>query len=66
MSSQYYDDEGMLIKKEGVLIKDYQMLTRWIKKYVPYQEIQKGNFIIKEYVSDELKELQDKDFIFTA
>lgn len=42
------------------------MLTRWIKKYVPYQEIKKGNYIIKEYVSDELKELQDKGFIFTA
>lgn len=66
ISSQYYDDKGMLKKKEGLFIKDYQMLTRWIKKYVPYQEIKKGNHMIKEYVSDGLIDLQDKGFIFTA
>ncbi len=62
ISDQYYDEGGILIKKDSVFVKDYKMLTRWIKKNIPYQEIKKGEFMVKEYVNDEMIELQDKGF----
>lgn len=62
MSDRYFDEKGDIIKKDITLIKDYQMLMRWIKKHVPYQEIKKGEYLIKEYVNDELKELQEDGF----
>lgn len=65
MANQYYDDSGYVISKEEMLLKDYRMLVCWIKKNVPYQKIKKGDHYIKEYVSDELKELQEKEFIFS-
>lgn len=61
----YYDDEGNLVKKEGILVKDYQILIRWIKKHVPYQEIKKGEYLVSEYVNDELKKMQEKGFVLT-
>lgn len=36
-----------------------------IKKYIPYQEIKKGEYLVKEYINDELKELQDGGFAIT-
>ena len=65
ISDQYYDENGILVKKDSVFIKDYRLLTRWIKKNVPYQEIRKGEFGIKEYVNDEIKELQNRGFILS-
>ena len=47
IESQYFK-EGICIKKPDTFITDYQMLNRWIKKHVPYQEIRKENFLIKE------------------
>lgn len=64
MANQYYDDEGYVISKGEILLRDYKMLLCWIKKNVPYQKIKKGEHYIKEYVSDELKELQE-EFIFS-
>lgn len=65
IATQYVDEEGNWVKKDEVFVKEYQKLNRWIKKHVPYQEIQKGEYLIKEYVNDELKELQEKGFILT-
>lgn len=65
ISDQYYDENGILIKKDEEFVKDYKRLVRWIKKNVPYQEIRKGEFIVKEYVNDELKELQENGFALT-
>lgn len=62
ISDQYNDDNGILIKKDGEFVKDYKTLTHWIKKNVPYQEIRKGEFWVKEYVNDEVKELQENGF----
>lgn len=64
ISNQYYDKNGVYHKKNA-LLKDYILLNGWIKKNVPYQEIKKGEYYIKEYANDELKELQDKGFILT-
>ena len=46
-------------------LRDYQMLVRWIKKNVSCQEVKKGEYLIKEYASDELVILQDEGFILT-
>lgn len=65
IATQYVDEEGNWVKKSELFVKDYQKLNRWIKKHVPYQEIRKGDYLIKEYVNDELKELQEKGFVLT-
>ena len=64
IENQYFK-EGICIKKPDTFIRDYQMLNRWIRKHVPYQEIKKENFFIKEYVNDELKSLQENGFKLT-
>ncbi|MBR6666204.1 MAG: hypothetical protein IKL22_10890 [Lachnospiraceae bacterium] len=65
ISDDYFNENGVLIKKDIAFIKDYQMLNRWIKKHVPYQEIKKGEYLIKAYVNDELIKLQEKGFRLT-
>ena len=65
ISDQYFDDEGNLTKKNDRFIKDYQKLVRWIKKVVPYQMIKKGEYLVREYVDDDIKEMQEKGFLLT-
>lgn len=62
VEDKYYDEEGKLLIKERELLKDYQMLVRWVKKNVPYQKIALDEYFTKEYVNDELIELQGKGF----
>jgi len=62
VSNQYYDELGIIIKKNPQLIQDYNLLVRWIKKHVPYQEIKKEEHSVKEYVNDEMKQLGEKGF----
>ena len=62
VSNQYYDDYGTIIKKNPQLIQDYNSLVRWIKKHVPYQEIKKDEYSVKEYVNDEMKQLGEEGF----
>ena len=65
VSNQYYDDYGTIIKKNPQLIQDYNSLVRWIKKHVPYQEIKKDEYSVKEYVNDKMKQLGEEGFILT-
>ena len=65
METQFYDGGGKLVKKNEIFVKEYQMLVRWLKRHIPYQEIKKGDYLIKAYINDEIKELQDREFIFT-
>lgn len=65
MASQYYAEDGIVIKKNDLLLKDYQLLVRWIKKNIPFQKIEKGKHSVNEYISNELKNLQDEGFILT-
>ncbi len=65
IASQYYAEDGTVIKKNDLFLKDYQLLARWIKKNIPLQKIEKGKHNVNEYASDELKDLQDKGFILT-
>ena len=62
LSHQYYDDDGNIVKKSHEIVKDYEKMTRWIKKNVPYQEIKKGKYLIKEYANDEIIDLQNQGY----
>lgn len=65
IETKYYDEEGEVINKGESVLKDYQMLVRWIKKNVPYQQIKKKDHYIKGYINDELRELQENGYKFT-
>lgn len=70
IETKYYNEDGELINKGESVLKDYQMLVRWVKKNVPYQEIKKMNhylkeYYIKEYINDELRKLQERGYEFT-
>lgn len=62
---QYYNDEGIKVKKEEALLKDYQLLVRWVKKNVPYQKIRKGDYYVNGYANDEVVDLQNEGFALT-
>lgn len=66
IETKYYNGKGEVINKGESFIKDYQMLVRWIKKNVPYQQIKYKNYYIKEYINDELMELQEREFKFAT
>lgn len=65
LSHQYYDDVGKKIEKGELLLKDYQLLVRWVKKNVPYQKIRKGNYYVNEYANNEMIDLQNEGFVLT-
>lgn len=65
ISPWYYGKDGSAIKKEELFIKDYEKLVRWIKKNVPYQQIKAGDYVVKEYASDEIVALQEDGFCLT-
>ncbi len=62
IESQYYNDDGIAIYKKEMFLNDYQKISRWIKKNVPYQQIKKGNDFIKVYINNEMKELMDSGY----
>ena len=63
---KYYDERGEIITKNDKLVKDYERLKRWIRKNVPYQEYKCGEYLVKEYVNNEMLELQNEGFILTC
>ena len=63
MMDWYYNETGEKIKKEEMLTKDYHKLVRWIKKNVPYQEFYNGKFVEKDYINNEIIQLQKEGFI---
>jgi hypothetical protein len=65
VETKYYDSSGELVEKKEEFVKDYNRLVRWIKKNVPFQEIPKGDFLVKEYTNDELMELVNQGYRLT-
>ena len=65
VETKYYDSSGELVEKNAEFIKDYNRLVRWINKNVPYREIPKGDFLVKEYTNDELMELVKQGYRLT-
>lgn len=56
MESKYYNQNGEQVSKDINLTIEYDLLVRWLKKRVPFQEVSNGNYIIKEYVTNNIKE----------
>ena len=65
IETKHYDSSGELVEKKEEFVKDYNRLARWIKKNVPFREIPKGDFIVKEYTNDELMELVKQGYRLT-
>lgn len=65
VSTYYYKDNGQTEESKKYIV-EYQKLVRWIKKNVPYQDIKKGEYLIKEYANDELIQMEKDGYIFTA
>jgi len=60
--SDYYDEEGNLIKRSDLVTKKYNTLVRYVKKIAPYTEVEHyvlnpryagKKLISKEYITDE-------------
>ena len=64
MTDWYFNEAGNKVKKSELLTKDYEKLVRWVKKHVPYQEYEQKGYILKEYISDEVIELQKQGYTF--
>lgn len=62
VANRYYDEAGNIVEKDIEFMKDYQRLVRWIKKNVPYKEIEGYG---KAYISDEIMELYNQKFKLT-
>lgn len=62
IETKYYDGNGGIILKDSILTKEYNSLVKWIKRNVPNQEVMKGEYIIKEYVTDNIKNLAYNGF----
>jgi hypothetical protein len=50
------------VPKDSVLTKEYNTLVKWIKKNAHYQEVKKGEYVIKEYITDNMKSLEESGF----
>ena len=66
ISDQYYKYNNGQTQQSKNYIMEYNMLAKWIKKNVPYQNIKKGEFFVKEYTNDELIQMEKTGYIFTA
>ncbi len=62
VETKYYDENGEIILKDSILTKEYNSLVKWVKKNVPYQEVMKGEYVIKEYITDNMKSLAESGF----
>lgn len=66
ISDQYHKSNHGQTQQSRNYIMEYNMLAKWIKKNVPYQNIKKGEFFVKEYTNDEMIQMQKTGYIFTA
>jgi len=62
METKYYDENNNLLLKAPKLTDEYNLLVKWIKKHIPFQEVMCGNHIIKEYISNDMKGLLNNGF----
>ena len=57
VETRYYGDNDGLVAKNPLLEKEFNKLVKWIKKNIPYQDTIQGDYILKDYISNNLKEL---------
>ena len=70
--SDYYDEEGQVIKRPDCVTKVYNVLSRYVKKIAPYTEVEHyvfnpmysgKKFTTKKYISKEcLSLVEEKDY----
>lgn len=60
-----FSKEGVFVRKDETFIKDYNKIVRWIKKNVPYQEVDKEGFVVREYVNNKVKLLHEEGYSLT-
>ena len=65
VKENYKSNNGQTQQSKNYIM-EYNMLAKWIKKNVPYQNIKKGEFFVKEYTNDELIQMEKTGYIFTA
>lgn len=58
---KYYNNDGELIKKNEQILKDYNMLVRWIKKNTIYTDVNNLGFTSKYYVTKEIEKILEKN-----
>ncbi len=54
------ENEELIYRSEEVN-KLYQKLCRWIRKRIPKKEFMKNNYLCKEYISESLIPLAEKE-----
>lgn len=64
MDGWHFDEAGNKVKKNELLTKDYEKLVRWVKKHVPYQVYNHKGYLLKEYINDEVIELQKQGYTY--
>lgn len=62
LETKYYNDDGNIVCKDTIITQEYNALVRWIKNRIPFQEVTKEGYIVKEYVTDYMKGLADSGF----
>ena len=59
--------KSMLDKESGKLVlKDFVLLSKWIKKHIPYQELEYEDSTYKEYIDEEIYSLYKQQFKLQA
>ncbi|WP_455541999.1 hypothetical protein [Intestinibacter sp.] len=59
--SSYFNENEELIYRGEQVNKLYQKLCRWIRKRIPKKEFMKNNYLSKEYISESLIPLAEKE-----
>jgi len=65
VGTQYYDENGYIVRKDPNLINEFESMVRWLRKRVPFQEARigkAGNEKLKNYICDDMKELADAGY----
>lgn len=62
MEPKFFDESGEVVNKDSRLTKEYNSLAKWIKKNVPLQDVSKGEYLIKEYITNSIKDVANRGF----
>lgn len=59
---KYYDDSGIIVNKDLKVTKEFNSLVKWMKRHVELQDVIKGDYIVKEYITDNIKVVANNGF----
>lgn len=61
MIAVYFNEKEEIVYKDQEFLKIYEKLVRWIKKNCPMTKFAQDGYDEKEYMSEEIKELIEKE-----